>query len=135
MLDLLVAVVVLVVLQLLVDVVQLECELVDVAGAVCHLATCCIESVDDLIHGVSSVHFEQILVDREHRACVECPDQGLVVVEVLDAELLLWVLVLFHEQSVLNCYVAFEVLQIVRKDNLNDQLDVDPKSEVQRCED
>ena len=43
------------------------------------------------------MHLEQILVDREHGIRVECLDQGLVVVEVLDAELLLGVFIFFHE--------------------------------------
>ena len=50
MLNLLVRVVVLVVFKFLVNIIKLERELVDVTRAVSNLTTCCVESVDDLIH-------------------------------------------------------------------------------------
>ena len=67
MLDLPVRTLALAVLKLLVDVIELESELVDVAGTARHLATRCVESVNDLVYRISAVHFEQILVDGGHR--------------------------------------------------------------------
>ena len=77
-------------------------------------ATRVVESLQDVIHRVSSVHNEQVLVDGKHTVGLETLGHLGVTVETRDRELLLGALVLFHEDLVLNLPIAHVWLANIR---------------------
>ena len=52
------------------------------------------------------MHLQQVLIDREELGDFDILRDFLVSSELVDRELLLWVLVLLHEESILNVLVG-----------------------------
>ena len=105
----------LVVLDLFVDVAQLQVELVyNGSGTVLVITTARasrdIDPIEDLIHRVTSVHLQQVLVYREEPRVLGLLDKILKVRRVADVELLRGILIFFHVEAVLNGYVSVYIL-------------------------
>ena len=105
----------LVVLDLFVDVAKLQVELVYNGPGFSVLASTVgssrdIDSIEDLIHRVASVHLQQVLVYREELGVLLLLEEVGIVRRVADVELLRGILVFFHVEAVLNGYVSVNIL-------------------------
>ena len=109
----------LIVLNFFVNVVKLEVEFVDhwaiseVAATFGSLATGDVDAIQDLVHWVRSMHFQQVLVDRKELSVFNLFDQIWKVGRIPYLKLLLWVFVLLHVEPILNHLIPFHVQLLV----------------------
>ena len=80
-----------------------------------------VQPLEDVIHRVSSVHDQKILIDRKDAVRLETLGDLGVRFETGDGELLLGVLILLHEDLVLNRFVAHFKLAVPWQNDLVDQ--------------
>ena len=58
------------------------------------------------------MHNQQVLINRIQIVLIKCLDQVDVRVQILDTELLVWVLVLLHEDSIFNLLIPLRLLEV-----------------------
>ena len=78
----------LIVFNLLVDIIQLECEIINVPRTVRAMISCLIKPINGQVHRVGSMYLEQVSVDLVHSLIIQAGHKLRIVGQSTHIELL-----------------------------------------------